>query len=70
MQLNSDEVATGCDSGPQNAMDMDVDKQMIVFYTIPPDMVLAMSRSRSRHRQRGTRTAEDRETDALSGWMD
>ncbi|KAJ3466042.1 hypothetical protein MRS44_006700 [Fusarium solani] len=54
MQLNSDEVATGCGSGPQKAMD--ADKQMIVFYTIPPDLFLAMSRGRSRHRW--TRTAE------------
>jgi hypothetical protein len=68
MQLNSDEVATGCGSGPQKAMD--ADKQMIVFYTIPPDLFLAMSRGRSRHRW--TRTAEGIETDmdGLSGWMD
>ncbi|RSM05358.1 hypothetical protein CEP52_006301 [Fusarium oligoseptatum] len=43
MQLDSDEVATGCGSGPQKVMDMDADKQMIVFYTIPPDLFLAMS---------------------------
>ncbi|KAL2691482.1 hypothetical protein Neosp_001868 [[Neocosmospora] mangrovei] len=65
MQLNSDEVATGCGSGPQKAMD--ADKQMIVFYTIPPDLFLAMSRGRSRHRGM---TAEDIETDALSESMD
>ncbi|RSM11587.1 hypothetical protein CDV31_006690 [Fusarium ambrosium] len=29
MQLDSDEVATGCGSGPQKVMDMDADKQMI-----------------------------------------
>ncbi|RTE82700.1 hypothetical protein BHE90_002848 [Fusarium euwallaceae] len=70
MQLDSDEVATGCGSGPQKVMDMDADKQMIVFYTIPPDLFLAMSQGRSRHSHRWTRTAEDVEMDGLSEWMD
>lgn len=68
MQLNSDEVATGCGSGPQKAMD--ADKQMIVFYTIPPDLFLAMSRGRSRHRWTRTTEGIETEMDGLSESMD
>ncbi|KAM5362371.1 hypothetical protein ACJZ2D_012576 [Fusarium nematophilum] len=65
MQLNSDE-ATGNSSDPPSTVD--ADKQMIVFYTIPPDMFLVISRGRSLHSS--IRTAEDMEMDGLSGWVD
>ncbi|KAF4992610.1 hypothetical protein FDECE_13661 [Fusarium decemcellulare] len=64
MQLDSNEVATSHSSDPPRAVD--ADKQMIVFYTIPPDMFLDISRRRACHWP--IRTTEDMETGSLSEW--
>ncbi|KAF4459481.1 cefP [Fusarium albosuccineum] len=66
MQLDSNEVATSHSSDPPKAVD--ADKQMIVFYTIPPDMFLDISRGRACHWP--IRTTEDMETGGLSEWAD
>ncbi|KAF4980094.1 hypothetical protein FZEAL_3815 [Fusarium zealandicum] len=54
--------------GPDPPKAVDANKQIIVYYTIPPDMFLHISRDRSRHSV--MTSTEDKETDGLSGWVD